>query len=202
MVVAAHIIDLDPTSQTVQAGAEATYTITLKNPLPTTQTFTLSTIGLSGLTVNMATSVNVPAGQTVNTPLRVAVPTGTVQSTRSFSVLAQLLSGGRDSVQETLNITADSTGGSEPPPTVALDALAVSVAVSPVQATAGQGMPVTFRVKVTNVGDEVDTYSLSGAFPAGISGTFADSSISVLSGLGNFREVELTVVPLIRHRCW
>lgn len=53
----------------------------------------------------------------------------------------------------------------------------------------------TFRVKVTNVGDDTDTYSLSDAFPAGMTGTFESASVTVLPGLGNFREVELTVVP-------
>lgn len=82
VVAAVHILDLDPPSQTVQAGATADYNVLVKNPLTTSETFTLSAAGLSGFTVDLASSINVGAGQTASVPLRVAVPSGAVQQTR------------------------------------------------------------------------------------------------------------------------
>ncbi len=197
-VVAAHIIDLDPTSRTVARGAQATYDVLLKNPFSTNQTFNLSTIGLDGLDVSVDTSVNIPAGQTVNVPLSVAVPAGTSEGTRVFSVQVQLTAGGADTVDGEL-IIAGGPGGSggagDPPPTVLLDGLAVDVALTPATVTGGQGTAAIFTVRVTNVGNEEDTYTLSGSFPSGFTGTFAEQQVTVLPGVGNFREVTLTVTP-------
>jgi von Willebrand factor type A domain-containing protein/PKD domain-containing protein len=110
VVVAEHLIDLDPTSRTVERGAQATYSVLLKNPLSTGQSFTLSTIGLEGLGVSLDTSV-------------------------------------------------------------------------------------TVKVIITNVGTETDTYSLSGSFPSGFSGVLEEQTVTILPGLGNFREINLMVTP-------
>ncbi|MGE0682822.1 MAG: VWA domain-containing protein, partial [Candidatus Binatia bacterium] len=197
-VAAAHIIDLDPTSRTVERGAQATYDVLLTNPFATDQTFSLSTIGLDGLDVTLDASVNVPAGQTVSVLLTVAVPTGTSEGTRVFSVQAQLASGGVDTVDGELIIIGGpggSGGAGDPPSTVSLDGLAVDVALTPASATGGQGTAALFTVRVTNVGNEEDTYTLSGSFPPGFTGEFADSQVTVLPGLDNYRDVTLTVTP-------
>ncbi len=197
-VVAAHMLDLDPTTHTVERGAQTTYSVRLTNPFSTDQTFTLSTIGLAGLDVSLNTSVAVPAGQTVTIPLSVTVPAGTAEGTRVFSVQAQFASSGVDTVDGEL-IIAGGAGGSgsagDPPPPVSLDSLAVDLGLTPTTAIAGQGTEAVYFVRVTNVGDEADTYVLSGSFPAEFTTTFETSSVTVLPGLGNYRDVKLTVTP-------
>lgn len=194
-IVAAHIIDLDPISQKVLAGESTTYEVLVTNPLTSQETFTLSTAGLAGLSVDLGSSVVVPAKQTVRIPLRVSVPASASGETRTFSVVAQTASGGRDSVAGQLEITARSDGGGGPPPTVALDTRVVSVALAPEQATAGQGTSVTFDVLVTNAGDETDTYTLIKALPSGFEGIFAEPTVTVLPGLSNARHVQFTITP-------
>ncbi len=194
-IAAAHIIDLDPTSRTVERGAQAAYGVLLTNPFSTNQTFNLSTIGLEGLEVSLDTSVNVPAGQTASVPLSVTVPAGTAEGTRVFSVQAQLAAGGMDTVDGELVIAGGAGGAGDPPGTVSLDDLAVDVTLTPTTATGGQGTPATYVVRVTNVGDEEDAYTLSGAFPPGFTGAFGESQVTLLPGLGNYRDVLLTVTP-------
>ena len=48
---------------------------------------------------------------------------------------------------------------------------------------------------MTNVGDKTDTYTLLSILPSGFSGQFAQQTVTVPSGLGNFRDVELQVTP-------
>ena len=195
VVAAAHLLDLDPTSQTVQAGNAVTYNVLVKNPLATSETFTLSTVDLDGLGVALAAAVNVAAGQMVSVPLQVTVPAGTSSQTRVFSVFAQTAAGALDAVEGELIILGGAPGGGGGPPHVDLNTLAVDVALTPSQGTAGQGTPATYKVIVTNVGDAVDTYTLSGSFPAGFTATFAEPTVTVPPGLSNFREVLLMLTP-------
>ena len=197
-VTAVHILDLEPASQTVERAAGTTYDVLITNPLDTSETFTLRTIGLNGLDVTLAPSVTVPPGQTVTETLTVGVPAGFPEGNRIFSVQAETATGGSDTVDGQLVIQGGdpgSSGGSDPPPEISLGELALDIAIKPVQPIAGQGTPATYQVIVTNVGSETDTYTLSGAFPASFTGAFATTSVEVPPGLGNFREVVLTITP-------
>jgi fibro-slime domain-containing protein len=193
VVAATHILDLEPPGQTVARGTEAVYSVLVTNPLLTNETFSLSTVGLEGLGVSLAASITVPAGLTVSIPLTVTVATGVPEGERVFSVLARTAAGARDSVEGRLSI-ADGAP-EEPPPPVSLASRAVDVALLPTHGTAGQGTSATYMVMVTNVGNTADTYTLTGSFPAGVSGIFADTSVTVLPGLSNFRQVLLTLTP-------
>jgi uncharacterized membrane protein len=185
VVAGEHIISLTPPAQTVERNAQATYTVELKNPLPTAETYTLSLDGLSGLTTTLAAAVPVAAGQTVDVPLQVSVPVGATVGTQVFDVLARTAEGAMDSVEGQLTVTAD----------VVVSSLAVSLTLTPARAVVGQGAPATYTVAVTNVGDAADTYTLSGAFPAGFTGSFMPATIVVPPGLGNTRDVQLTLTP-------
>jgi uncharacterized membrane protein/transglutaminase-like putative cysteine protease len=185
VVAGEHIIDLTPDSQTVERNAQATYTVELKNPLPTNVTYTLSLDGLSGVTPTLAASVPVAAGKTVDVPLKIGVPAGATVGTQIFDVLAQTAAGASDSVEGMLTVSAD----------VAVPSLAVALTLTPAQVVVGQGGSATYTVAVTNVGDAADTYTLSGAFPAGFTGTFSPATIVVPPGLGNTRDVRLTLTP-------
>ena len=117
-VAAEHIIGIDPATQTVDRAAAATYSVSLTNPLPSDETYTLSTTGLQGLTVGLAASILVPAGKTVTTPLTVTVPASEVGDKLIFTVNAQTAQGAQDSVEGQLTVS----------PTVALPAENVSLA--------------------------------------------------------------------------
>ncbi len=183
-VAAEHIISLTPPNQSVDRHAEASFTVTLTNPYSTDVTYDLTTEGLDGFTVGLASSITVPAGQTVTTPLTVTVPLGAVADTTGFEVLASTTGGVSDSVEGELTVLAD----------VALQARAVSLGISPTQATAGQGTSAQYVLTVSNVGSAEDTYSLSTTgLPSGVTATFGETSIDVPPGVSNFRDVPLTV---------
>ena len=94
-MAAEHIISIDPSTQTVDLAGTANYTVTLINPLPTDETYMLSTTGLDGVDVGLASSISVPAGQTVTTPLTITVPADELTDKLLFTVNAQTLDGAR-----------------------------------------------------------------------------------------------------------
>lgn len=192
-IAATHTLGLDPASQTVARGAQALYTVQISNPTEAPETVTLSTVGLEAFSTTLAPSVSMPAGQTVTTPLTVDVPAGVPERTLPFSVQAQTDAGSLDTVEGQLIIQGGDPGG--PPPAVALGSMAVSMDIVAVQPVAGQGTPATYRVRVTNVGTQADSYHLSASLPAGFTGAFSQDTVDVSPGLDNFREVPLTVTP-------
>jgi uncharacterized membrane protein len=184
-VTADHVINLTPTAQSAERGSSATYTVTLTNPLPTPQTYTLNVDGLAGLTTSLAPSVTVNPGQTASVPLQLTVPDGAIPGTQAFEVLAQTAAGASDAVEGQLTVL----------PGLVLPSLAVNLALTPTQATAGQGNPARYTLTVTNTGDTTDTYTLAGSFPAGVTGTFSTTTLTVPPGVSNFRDVQLTLTP-------
>ena len=147
-VAAEHIISLDPPSQTVDRAATATYTVSLTNPLSTDETYTLTTTGLGGLTVGLASSIAVPAGQTVTTPLdrhRAGRRAGRQVLLHRQRPDARRRAGlGRRPVDRRAATWRSSRWR-------------VSLGLSPTQATAGQGGSAQYVLTVTNVGS-VDGY--------------------------------------------
>jgi uncharacterized membrane protein len=187
-VAAEHIISLTPPTETAGRDAEATYTVQLTNPDPTDQTYNLSTEGLDGFTVGLASSILVPAGQTVTTPLDVTVPVGAAPSTTGFRVIATTAGGAEDSVEGALTVSSH----------IALQTRAVYLAITPTQATAGQGTAARYQLTVTNVGSVADTDSLSvSGLPQGITAALGQTTIDGPPGVSNFRDVplKLTVAP-------
>ena len=73
-------------TQTADLGTQAAFTVQLTNPYSTDVTYNLATVGLDGYTVDLASSVTVPAGQTVTTPLDVSVPLTAAAITTGFEV--------------------------------------------------------------------------------------------------------------------
>ena len=185
VVAADHIISLTPPTQSIEHAGTATFIVTLTNPLSTSETYTLSTQGLDEFSTQLAASVTVAAGQTVTVPLTVTAPPSVLDGQRGFVVDAQTSEGGTDSAEGELTVS----------PTVALPTENVFLALSPTKAVAGPGTPLTFKVIVTNTGEETTTYNLTGAFPTGFSGTFSPSSVTVPPGESNSRTVLLTITP-------
>ena len=193
-VSAPHIINIDPSSRTLDAGQPTSFTVLLDNPTDQEQTYTLSTIGLEGINASLISSITVPPGQTQTTPLSIST-TNNDGGEYVFTVLAETATGGVDSVQGRLIVQVEGSGPIEPPPIIDLLSLAVDVGLTPATATAGQGTTAVYTVRVTNTGDEETTYDLSGALPAGFIAEFAESSVTLLPGLSNFRDVELRLTP-------
>ncbi len=183
-VAAEHIISLSPDTQTAELGSETSYAVQLTNPYSTAVTYDLTTEGLDGFTLSLASSITVPAGQTVTTPLDLTVPLTSAAITTGFEVLASTNSGVSDSVEGELTVM----------PQVALQTRAVSLALAPAEAVSGQGDSVQYQVTVTNVGSVEDTYALSVAgLPSGVLATFAQNTIDVPPGATNARTILLTL---------
>lgn len=62
-------------------------------------------------------------------------------------------------------------------------------------ATAGQGVPATFTVRVINNGSATDTFNLTAALPAGFNAAFEQTSVVVPPGVSNFREISVQATP-------
>jgi hypothetical protein len=184
-VAAEHIISIDPATQTGARNATVAYNVTLTNPLSNDVTYMLSTSGLAAYTVDLASSVDVPAGQMVTVPLSVMIPAGAIVGSQVFEVIAQTASGAVDSVEGQLTVAAN----------VVIPQSAVNVALTPAQASAGQGTTAVYTLTVTNVGEATDTYALSGVFPMGVTANFSPSTITVPPGVSNFRDATLTLTP-------
>jgi large repetitive protein len=185
VVSANHIINLTPSAQAADRNASVSYSVSLHNPLPTPQTYTLGVEGLERLTTDLPPSVVVAAGQTVDVPFRVTVPAGATFGLRVFDIVAHTAQGGRDSVEGRLTVRDD----------LIVPMSAVTLSLTPAQASAGQGTPAVYNVLVTNVGDATATFDLSGVFPPGITTTFSLTSLTIPPGVGNGRNVRLTLTP-------
>ncbi len=76
------------------------------------------------------------------------------------------------------------------------EARGVVLALTPTQASAGQGTSAVFTVQVTNTGSADDTFTLTAAgLPAGVTATFGQDTVEVPPGASNFRDVTLTLTP-------
>jgi hypothetical protein len=183
VVSANHVINMTPLSQVVDRNASVSCTAALHNPLPTAQTYTLSIEGLTGLTTDLPPSVVVAAGQTVNVPFRVTVPAGATRSPRLRRHRSDR-SRGRDSVE-----------GGSPSARISRPDVRRGPESDPTQASTGQGTPAVYNLLVTNVGETTATFNLSGVFPPGFTASFAQTSLTIPPGLGNARNVRLTLTP-------
>lgn len=187
-VAAEHIISLEQATQSARRGDKASYNLKLTNPYATDATYSLGGDGFGGLTHNLPSSVLVPAGQTVTLLLDVIIPAETSPGVHVFQVFATTPTRAADSVEGVLTVS----------PEVTVSSLGVHVALQETQATAGQGTPATFTVRLTNVGDTSDTYNLQvTGLPSGIQAHVSVETIAVPPGMSNFREVTLTLTPTL-----
>ena len=194
-VAGAHIIDLQPGSQTLTNNGSTQYDVILDNPTDTAQTYTLNVLGLEDLNVAIDPSIAVPANSSVTTPLNVTYSAGAAGD-RVFTVQALTSSGGVDSVQGQLILIDDVIiPGGEPPEPIDLISLAVDVQLLPSSVDAGQGTAAPFIVRVTNTGDETEAFTLSGVFPSGFAVEWGETQVTLLPGLGNYRDVILRLTP-------
>jgi uncharacterized repeat protein (TIGR01451 family) len=188
-VVADQILELSPAQQTTQPGQTADFTVTVLNPTSSEVTYNLAVQGLPQGWAQVAGSVTVPAGGQEIVPLTITSDPFAALGDDGFAVTAAA-GGTSGSVAGTLLLAGQPVlPPSEP------DARGVVATITAVQATAGQGNPAVYTVTLTNTGSITDTYTLTGNFPNGFTGTFSQASVSVPPGASNFRDVQLTLTP-------
>lgn len=124
-VQAAHLIALEPFSQTVGAGAAAVYTVTLTNPTDSLATYSLEFPSFA----NLENLVDVPANSSVAVPLTIA----TTDEMVGVSDFAVAVDGGVDSTAGRL---------------IVVDAFDVSIAPGLISADAGE--VTTYTLTITN----------------------------------------------------
>ena len=186
-VACGQILGLDQGSRTVRPGEAATFMLTVRNPLDVPTTYNLSLQGIPQEWVDLAALVTVPAGGTLSVPLSLKSESFAALGEYGFTLSASSGAGAVGSVLGTLVL--------EGAPVVASDAHGVVLSLTPTQATAGQGTPATFAVRITNTGNVAETYSLAAGGPANLLFTLGQQTVEVPPGLDNYREVSLTVTP-------
>jgi uncharacterized repeat protein (TIGR01451 family) len=141
-VEAPHIVDLAPAATAAWVGGTARYTLTLTNRFPTTQRFSLGTLGLPRAWISHTQAVTVPAGSAVPLPLTVTLPVSATPQVATLLVRAHLEDGGEDVAAATLRVRA-------------LADLEASKTVSP---NPGPGWGrLTYTLVITNAGPSVAT---------------------------------------------
>ncbi|MCA9033243.1 MAG: hypothetical protein KDA66_20660, partial [Planctomycetaceae bacterium] len=73
----------------------------------------------------------------------------------------------------------------------------IVASIAPTSAMAGQGTGATYVVKLTNTGSETETFALSSVLPAGVTGAFESTLVTIPAGTSNFREITLVLTPNI-----
>ncbi|HXG10326.1 MAG TPA: hypothetical protein VNK04_11225 [Gemmataceae bacterium] len=188
-VAAVHVISLDPPARTVQPAAAASFTVTLTNPTAAQVTYTLSVRGVPAGWVSLPPSVVVGPNGSATVTLRLTPEVFATLADYGFVVAAQGNNGAAGTVQGTLTVAGQPASRPDP------EAHGVVLALTPAQATAGQGTSAAFVVRVTNTGSALDTFSLSANLPPGVTAVFEQDAVEVPPGASNFREVFLRLTP-------
>lgn len=199
-VTARHILSLLPEALTVQPGHPGTYTLRVENPTAAPVLFDLSLNGVAAERVSLASSVEVGAGATIDVPLGIATRRDDPEGPISFLVQAQSAAGIADAAAGVL--TVDGEPIVEPP---VASRRAVSIEILPPSIVAGRGTsalqlvdgrPESAVARVTNLGAATDTFSLSATFAGGLVGSLGETSITLLPGLGAYRDVVIPIQTL------
>ena len=189
VVHGAEILSLSPASQTVAPAATATYDVTVTNPTSDAVTYNLSVEKVPATWVDLSPSVTVAAYGSLIVPLKITSDVSAALGEYGFAVTASAANGISQTVSGVLTLAGAPAVPVDP------ESHGVVLALSPAQASAGQGTPANFVVRVTNTGSAVETFSLAADLPPGVTGTFGQDTVEVPPGASNFRDVPLTLTP-------
>lgn len=200
VVAVASILSLAPDLQSVEAGATATYDVTVTNPSASDATISLAFVGVPGASVSLPTSVLVPAGGSVVAALEITPAIDATPALESFAVTASFPGGGSQAASAELIVEAP-TGTT---PALRSRAVSLSIVGSPV--TAGPGTvaaaplpgssPVVYErpsVRVANLGVETRTYDLALTGPGGWSAALDQTQVVLAPGLVNAVDIPITL---------
>ncbi|MCI0396758.1 MAG: DUF1194 domain-containing protein [Chloroflexi bacterium] len=146
-VAAAHLVAIEPPTQTVSLGGSAVYQVHLFNPSPADLDLALSLVGLPAGWGELAGSVMVPAGMTLTLPLTVTTPAGGELGDYPFAVVVTTDSGGQDQAGALLIVDSP--------------AEQFAIAVTPKYAVVPNGGTITYTVTVSNLEAVGQNYALT-----------------------------------------
>jgi hypothetical protein len=141
----AHIVDVQPSTRTVGAGATAVFSVTLANPLASSAQYSPTVGGLPTGWAHLPASVSVPAGVTVTVPLTVEVPVNAQAASLPFLVAVTSNLGSTDRAGGVLNVAG---------PLVQVDS-------APDEQTVATGQVATYTLWVKNLEPITRSYNLS-----------------------------------------
>jgi uncharacterized membrane protein len=186
-VVAQQVATLTPSSQTVQPGATATYDVHVQNLVNYNGGYSFTVQGLPSSWVNISSSPLLSPGESADVPLKLTPPTTATPGTYQF-VLVASSNAGQEALHASLTVAGLPISSVDP------EAHGIVAALTPAQASAGQGTAAQYTIQLTNTGSADDTFSLAtSGLPAGITAGFSQNSIDVPPGISNFRDVTLTL---------
>ncbi len=145
-VSVAHIVDIQPVTQTVGAGASVVFDVVLTNPSGASVMFNLTANGLPTGWATLSGAVPVPANASVTVPLTVDVPIDAELAAYPFQINATTDQG-----------WADQAGG------VLTVANLLELSITPANQTVTTGEVATYTLSLTNADTVARTYTLSGS---------------------------------------
>jgi uncharacterized membrane protein len=193
-VAGQQIIGLSPTASSGAPGAAVQYTVTLSNPYSNPVTYGLSVKGILPQWVNLPDAVTLNPNSNKTVQLTITSDALAALGDYGFSVNAQSFGTIFASVLGTLTLQGD-------PIQPDTQSHGIVAQLTPASATAGQGTSATYTVRLTNTGSAQDFFTLSvTGLPANIAAAFtqngqAVSFLDVPPGVGNYRDVVLTLTP-------
>jgi uncharacterized membrane protein len=108
-----HVVALEPPDQTLNPGGCADYVVSLYNPAPHSQTYTLTVVGLPGGFQAPGRVLNVPAGATLTATLPLTAPFDAALGQYAWMAVVQTADGEQDAVQATLTLSDPLAGWPE-----------------------------------------------------------------------------------------
>lgn len=186
-VAAEHFVTLAPGTQTVRPGEVASCRLTVTNGTAAPLRYSFRVRGVPVSWVSLTPEITVPGESQAGTDLVLRADSTAALGDYGFGVDVKTVEGASDSVQGCLTLAGA--------PLVDSVTHGVVVSLSPSQSSAGQGTPAQFTARLVNTGNARDEYALSAQMAAGFAAQFSSSSVEVLPGQDNYREVLLRVVP-------
>jgi large repetitive protein len=188
-VMTDQILAMAPAERIGNAGVASTFAVTLRNPLPTPQTFNLSVSGLNPAWVSLPPAVTVGANATVNFNLVVTPDLKVFPFSRyQFVLTAQTAGGILGSVAgQMFVVSSGAAGGNSPAWIVALNA-----ALLPPNVMIGRSGQATTTLRLENTGNVNLGISMGLLVPSSYGATFSRNDFTVRPGPENVEEVTIT----------
>ena len=185
-VTAEQMLSLAPGTATVPAGQPTSYQVTITNP---TGLFLFATLQIKGIPTEWVDGFNTDLSLAPNSSVtRTLTLTSDANAIGSHQFNVVLNSNTTDflaSVTGSLNLLSPATSAST--------ALGLVIGLTPSTSTAGRGNSAHYTIRLTNTGNTTETFNLSAALPAELMGQFDQDNVQVPPGVGNYRDVGLTL---------
>jgi uncharacterized membrane protein len=188
-VMTDQILSMTPAERVGNAGAPSTFAVTLRNPLPTAQTFNLAVSGVAPEWVNLPPTVTVAANTTANFNLVITPDQRARQFLRYQFVLTAQTQGGISGnvAGQVFVISAGSAGGNAPPSIVAVNA-----ALLPPNVVVGRSGQATTTLRLENTGNVNLDIAMGLEAPGFYRATLSRNGFTLRPGRENAEEVTVS----------